>query len=755
MEACRTAGAAPGRWAALGRGVILSCLAMAILASSCPAADAEADSTQPRIGLVLGGGGARGAAHVGVLKVLEEMRIPLSCVVGTSMGSIVGGLYASGVSPERIEQLLTTADWNELFDDAPPRDALPFPRKQEDNGSLFAMEFGVRPDGLKLPAGLVSGWKIKRLLNMLTLSTVDDDSFDDLPIPFRSVACDLNTGEMVVLSSGSLGDAMRASMSVAGAFSPVELDGRLLVDGGVVRNLPVDVARKLGVDVVIAVDVSSVAREWERNSVVAIYSRNIGLMTRQNTLAAIKTLTANDVLIAPDLGDMSTVDFALSGEAIADGETAARASTGALSRYAVSERAYDAYLQRLRCGTRCPEREVMIDEIRVTGTRRVSHRVIEHVMKTKAGEPLDLNVLSRDLDRIYDLGDFESVGFDIRRDGGRHVLVITANDKSWGPTYLRLGLHLAADFRGSSRNDFHAYLRTARINKLGAELMTWTSLGSVNEIRTELYQPLDYGGALFVSPQIRLERRDVKVTAGQDVESVYRVRTQEASFHAGMEFGTCGEMRVGAFRGHESADVRLGPPAGGADHGTGGWTARLTFDRMNAAAFATSGGLLSVDGIFYRESFGSRSSFERVSAEGRCAFALGRHTVTLGYAAGSDFDSGMPAYDDFQLGGFLSLTGLEPGQLRGPNFGLVDLIYMNKISRLPIATGTGIYAGTSLEAGNVWSSLDEVTLQDLRFGGSVFVGADSVLGPMYVAVGWADRGNVSVVLSLGAPSGSL
>ncbi len=734
------------------RGVALSCLLVFALAS---ASQAEADDARPRIGLVLGGGGARGAAHVGVLKVLEEMRIPLHCVVGTSMGSIVGGLYASGISPDRIEQLLTTVDWNELLDDAPTRDALSFPRKQEDNDGLFAVEFGVRPDGLKLPAGLVSGWKITRLLQTLTLSTVDADSFDDLPIPFRSVACDLDTGEMVVLSDGSLGDAMRASMSVAGAFSPVELDGRLLVDGGVVRNLPVDVARDLGADVIIAVDVSSVSGDWEHDSVIAVYSRNIGIMTRQNTLAAIKTLTSGDVLIVPELGKMSTVDFGFSGEAIAKGDTAARARSAELSAYTIGEEAYDRYLQELRCGTECPEKSLTIDEVRVTGTSRVSHRIIERTMNTKAGAPLDVKVLSRDLDRIYDLGDFESVGFDIMKEGRRHVLVIKAEDKSWGPTYLRLGLNISADFRGSSKNDFHTYLRTARINKLGAEWTTRTSLGSVNEIRTGLYQPLDYGGVLFVNPQVRLERRDAKVTTEQDVESVYRVRTQEASVHAGMQFGTYGEVRVGAFRGHVSTGPRLGPAEAGTDHGTGGWTARLTFDGMDATSFATSGGLLMVDGVFHRERFGSASSFHRVRAEGRGALTFGRQTVTAACAAGSSFDSDLPAYDEFELGGFLSLSGLEPGQIRGPNFGLVDLIYMNEISKLPVAIGAGIYAGASIEVGNVWRNMDDITFEDLRVGGSVFVGADSVLGPVYVAVGWADRGNASVILSLGGPTNPL
>ncbi len=710
---------------------------------------------RPKIGLVLGGGGARGAAHVGVLKVLEEMRVPVDYVAGTSIGSVVGGLYASGIPPEEIERILGTMDWGDFFSDAAARETMPFRRKEEDRERLFAIEFGVRRDGLHLPSGLVSGQKITHFLKTLTLGTTGVEGFDGLPLPFRSVACDLKAGEMVVLSEGNVGDAIRASTSVAGAFSPVELDGRLLVDGGVVRNLPIDVARAMGADVVIAVDVSPSTSDQTYDSIPAVYIRNIAIMTAQNVMAQTETLTDDDVLIVPELGEISSTDFSDAGDAITIGETETREHTGRLSAYSVSGEAYDTYLEYLRCGTGTAVDELVIDEIRVTGANRVSDHIIERVVKTKTGVPLDVSVLRDDLGRIYELGDFESVDFDIVKEGERSVLVIDAKEKIWGPTFLRIGLNFAADFRGENEYNLLAYLRTARINKLGAEWRTRASFGSENELRTEVYQPLDYGDVLFVNPQLRLDRRDVEVSGDDGTRSRCRVRTREASLHAGMQFGTYGELRVGAFTGHVTTHVRLGQSElDDDDHRTGGWTARMTFDQVDNPSFPRSGGVLIVDGVFHRERFGSEQSFHRVRADARQAFTLGRSTFAAAWSAGSSLDSSMPLYEEFELGGFLSLSGFESGQLRGSHFCLVDLIYFNEISQLPGPVGGGVYLGVSLEAGNVWRDLDDVAIEDALFAGSVFISADSVIGPLCVAFGWAERGNATVYLSLGGLFGS-
>lgn len=708
------------------------------------------DAARPRIALVLGGGGARGAAHIGVLKVLEEMRVPVDCVIGTSMGSVIGGLYASGVSPDDLEQLLITTDWPDLFDDAPARKATPFRGKREDRKYLLPIEFGVRVDGLHLPSGLMQGRKVTHLMKTLTLRVGNLDDFDELPLPFRSVACDLDTGEMVVLSSGDLGDAIRASMSIAGAFSPVELDGRHLVDGGVIRNLPVDVARAMAVDVIIAVDVSSATGNEPYDSAVSIYKRNLAIMVAQNVKTQTETLADHDVLIVPQLGDISSSDFALAAEAISIGETEARGHAAELDTYAVDETTYAAYLDNLRCGDGCPEDEIIIDEVRFRGAGRVSDGIFERAIKTKTGVPLNMDTLREDLARIYELGDFVSTDFDIFEDDGCRVLAINAKEKVWGPTFVRFGVGMNADFRGENEYGVIAALRTTRINKLGAEWRASTRFGSTNELMTELYQPLDYGDFFFVNPQVRMTRRDVRVINEDDSRAEFRVRSQDASLHAGVQLGTYGEVRGGVFRGSGTADPRLGPAElEQYDYQTGGWTARLTIDDADDGSFPRSGGLVVIDGVFHRERFGASQSYHRVRADINRARSFGRNTVVMVLRAGSSLRSELPDIEEFTLGGFLSLSGLEPDQIRGPHFGVVDLVYVRELSQFRGLLEGTVYGGLSLETGNAWDDPGAIDLEDLCFASSIFVGTDSVLGPVYFAVGIAEGGNVSTYLSIG------
>ncbi|MFH1690458.1 MAG: patatin-like phospholipase family protein, partial [Candidatus Eisenbacteria bacterium] len=299
-------------------------LLLFIIAIPSPAR-ADEHSSRPTVGLVLSGGGARGAAHAGVLEVLEELRIPVDCIAGTSMGSVVGGLYACGLSPQEIEANLRAIDWDDVFDDSPPRRHLPFRRKQVDQVALFGFELGLGRRGLEFPAGLVAGQKLGYLLEALTLRSADAANFDELPIPFRAVATDIDTGERVVMWKDNLADAMRASMAVPGAFTPVGRDGMTLVDGGLVCNLPVDLVRSMGADVIIAVDISpQTGASQETASAATILVQSLYLLMDQNAQQQGELLGTADVLVVPDLGDMNPADFRAVPSAIDAGEEGAR-----------------------------------------------------------------------------------------------------------------------------------------------------------------------------------------------------------------------------------------------------------------------------------------------------------------------------------------------------------------------------------------------------------------------------------------------
>ena len=320
----RPAASVPGGSAMNGLiGIVRGAVLVAGLAVSmgtvaqAPTASAAQAEARPRIGLALSGGGARGLAHVGVLKVLEEMRVPISCVTGTSMGAIVGGTFAAGRTTAEMQKMVLEADWAEIFRDKPPRKEIAVRRKVDDYKTLFAPEYGVKDDGLALPKGLIAGVSIESFFRVLTTPAFQINDFNKLPIPFRAMATDIETGESVVLKDGSLAEAMRASMSVPGALAPVERDGRLLVDGGIANNLPIDEARKLCADVIIAVNISTPPLKRDQlTSALSITGQLINFLGLQTVDQQLRSLGERDVLIAPELGDISSSSFDRAADAL-------------------------------------------------------------------------------------------------------------------------------------------------------------------------------------------------------------------------------------------------------------------------------------------------------------------------------------------------------------------------------------------------------------------------------------------------------
>ncbi len=270
---------------------LLLALALSVAAPMAAAVAATPEQRRPVIGLVLSGGGALGATHIGVLKVLEELNVPIDIVTGTSMGSIVGGLYALGLNAHELESVVNGVDWAKTFQDSPPRGSLPVRRKQEDYGFLLDLKLGIKDGALQLPAGLIQGQRLTLMLRELTVRAHNIKSFDDLPIRYRAVAADLETGQQVILGQGNLASAMRASMSVPGFLPPVEIDGRLLVDGGVANNLPVDVARAMGAEVLIVVDIPTILKKRDQlTTSLDIAGQMLAVLVQQNSIPQIASL---------------------------------------------------------------------------------------------------------------------------------------------------------------------------------------------------------------------------------------------------------------------------------------------------------------------------------------------------------------------------------------------------------------------------------------------------------------------------------
>jgi len=714
-------------------------------------ATAVAQPAKPRIGLALSGGGARGIAHVGVLKVLEELRVPVHCVTGTSMGAIVGGAYAAGGTAAGLEKFVHEADWNAIFRDSPPRAEISTRRKIDEYKTLFAPEYGVKSGGLVLPKGVIAGVSIHGFFRLLTQQAVEIGDFDKLPIPFRAVAADIETGEAVVLSRGSLSRAMRASMSVPGAIAPVEIDGRLLVDGGIANNLPIDEARKLCADVIIAVNIATPALKREEiTSALSVGGQLINFLGKANVERQLASLGQRDVLIAPDLGDISAGSFDRSRDAIRVGEDAARAVAESLRRYSLPPETYEA-LRRRQATERMPLGAV--DEIRLQGLQRTNPAVLRSLLESRPGEPLDEDKVSADLRRIYGRGDFESVDYHIQQESGRRVMVIQPREKDWGPDYMRFGLGLATDFQGENYFNILAQYRRTWLNRLGGEWLTEAQIGQHSFLATEFIQPVEERGRYFVAPHFKLGQELRGVFSGDDRVGEYQTKETRFGLDTGAFLGTWGEARIGALWRNVDARTETGSALlPDVKETTVGLRTILFVDQLDNAWFARRGFRVAATAYVSEEGWlGSDRGYQRVDAELTAVKTWGVHTANFKLASGSDFHSDMPGYESFTLGGPLRLSGYRIDQFAGRRFTFGRLMYYNRAVALPDILGSGVFVGGSIEAGQMQGRIGEQGGTGTIWSGSVFLAASTFAGPAYLGFGLGENGHYSLYLLLGAP----
>ncbi|MBT8088439.1 MAG: patatin-like phospholipase family protein, partial [Gammaproteobacteria bacterium] len=722
------------------------------LAGAEPAAlPATAAEERPRVGLVLGGGGARGAAHIGVLKELERQRIPVDVIAGTSMGAVVGGLYASGMSAAELEALVGSLDWAAALTDKPDRKDLSFRRKQDDAQFPIDFELGVRGTELVLPRGVIHGQKLDILLRELTMKTAHITDFDKLPVPFRAIASDIEKAEAYVMSSGDLATAIRASMSVPGVFAPVRVEDRLLVDGGIIGNLPVDVMQSLDVDVIIAVDVEFplYARE-DLESVLTISEQMLTILIRKETLRQIDRLDERDVMIRPQLGVFASTDFANIASAIEPGEAAARAQREKLQALAVDADAYSRYQKRRTATLRG---ETPLAFVRVVHEGRLSPAVLESRLSVRPGHPVDATVLAANADRLYGLQLYEHVGYRLVEEDGGTGVEYRATTKSWGPNFLQFGVSLEDDFEGSTGFNLAARMTRAGLNRLGAEWRTDLQLGTDPQLFSELYQPLSFDSRWFFAPRIQMEQSNLNLFAEDATAARFRVSEAEAGLDIGRELGSVGELRVGAFRGLGQARVSVGDPSiPNIDFDTGGAFALLRFDTLDNARFPRSGVRADLNWTLSRPALGADTEFDTIAGEVSASWSRGKGTLQLGLAYATTLESDDLVQNYFPLGGFLRLSGLERGEISGPHSALAKFVYYRRIGD---TTGgildTPIYLGVSAEAGNVWRSRSEMGFGSMIVNGSIFAGIDTFIGPVYLAAGFAEQGRSNFYLFIGEP----
>lgn len=721
-------------------------LLICLLLCLCPMALFAVEKPQPKIGLVLSGGAARGLAHVGVLKALEEQGIRVDAIAGTSMGAVIGGLYASGYKIDELEKLALGIDWQEALSDDPPREDIPFRRKQDDRDFLVRQKLSFRDDGsLGLPLGVIQGQNLSLLLESLLAHSSDIRDFDKLPIPFRAVATDIVNGDKVVFRKGHLPQVIRASMSIPAVFAPVEINGQLLVDGGMVDNIPVDVAREMGVDRVIVVDIGTPLRPRKQlTTVFDILNQSTTLMTRSNSEVQLASLTPDDILIQPALSAIGATDFGRSQDIISAGY---RATQALAPRLADLRHPADVQLDIARTAE---ERTPLITAVKIENDSKIDDAVIRYYIRQPVGEPLDLGRLQRDMGTLYGLDYFDQVQYRVVHKGKERTLVISARAKRSGTDFLRLGLNLSDDMRGDSAFNLGASYRVNGINRLGAEWLTRVQIGDKQELYSEFYQPLDVGSRYFVAPYINAQSQNVESILDNDPIAEYRLERYGFGLNLGRQIGNSGEIRLGIGEAWGKADVRIGDQnLPSTSFNEGFYDIKYSFDSLDNVYFPHSGEDIGLSVRQFDPALGSDDRYRQWEFHLDKALSYGPDTWILGGRYGRTLDKAEVVTSSFLLGGARQLSGFRQDAISGQNISLMRAVYYRRLTpRSYLPFDFPLYAGASLERGRAWNNDNDFDSGYIN-AASIFIGFDTPLGPLNFSYGFNDDDQKALYLNLG------
>lgn len=738
---------------------LISLIALIALASPSVAqtADGSAGAAPPRIGLVLGGGGARGFAHVGVLQVLEENRIPVHAISGTSMGAVIGSLYAQGKTAGQLEAITREIPWTSVFNDNIPRDRLSFRRKRDQRDVLIDFRISFDNQGLVLPKGVLRGQDLFLTLAEYLAPARSVTDFDRLAIPFRAVAGDIETGMAVEMGSGDIATAVFASMAVPGGLPPVERDGKLLVDGFIADNVPIDVARRMGAERLIVVDVGTPLQTREKiTSFVSVLSQMQILLGHDIVQRQIATLTPADVLIRPDQPGISSTAFEQSQAGIAAGRAAALAVVDKLKPYALSEADWAAHLAARRA--RAPRNAPVVDFVKIENRSDTPTRQIEPLIRQVADTPLDAKRMTEDLQNVYALGSFRAVRYGIgpSDEKGGEGVVVTADGDPTSANWLQVGLGLTTDFNRQNSIRLGFAYTDRNFLDTGAEWRTDVRVGTnllfASGFYTEWGNPDKLPGKfsrMFAEVTPYWSRTDTILYDGGNAVAEVRDARFGTRLDGGFLFDNRAELRLGV--GYARVDLKtlIGPSAGAfSTLNDVEWHITFTKDTLDKLTFPTSGILIGLNFTDHVGLLGGDLSYAVASGRMWKPISWGRNTVLLSAELGFTSEGDGRSLGDFRLGGFLNLSGLDPDQLLGRHKLLGRAIYYRRLSEQAPIINVPIYLGGSLEVGNVWQSLDQISLGSLRPAGSLFAAADTPLGPFVVA-GGLSRENGSLYLILG------
>jgi NTE family protein len=704
---------------------------------------------RPKVALVLSGGGARGFAHIGVLRALQELRIPVDFVVGTSMGSVVGGAFAAGSSVEQLEQLVRRTDWNAVVADRPPRDELVFRRREEDLLLPSRIELGASMRGVTLPPAAAGNEALELALTRVLPHGARDKPVDLLQLPFRSVASDLVTGELVELKDTPLFLAMRASLAVPGVFAPVRVNQRLLVDGGLVRNLPVDVAREMGADIIIAVNVGTpLAQEKELVSAVSVAQQMLQILTEQNVQRSLKELRAGDILLAPDLGGIGFLDFGAHDRAMKEGEAAVRAMSAKLVQLALPEAQYAAYETRRLSAPVPIDQPVKLVKLEVAPSGHINPQALAVQSGLKVGQLVTSEQAQQAGNQLFGRGDLARVETEIRDDHDGRSVLIKPTEADWARSRLRVGLELNSDFTDNNAFELKVMHVLSSLNGWGAELRTVARVGTERVIGTQWWQPLGAGSQWYVAPALEYGSSafDVFNPSGFRQARV-GYKAKGVSLALGRQFGNWGDLRYTVLRQSVTSQqtVPHEPTLTNEKQNIGALS--FTVDSLDTVAFPTRGSLFTAELQRRMTSGGGGRDGPvptRQSVQALKAFSAGSWAGHLyGEWARNQGES------QSALGGFLRLSGTTTDSIMGSRTALGRVVMAHRIGAMPTALGGDVRLGFSIETGAAYGPDKPLKLGSLKYAASGFVAVDTRFGPLYFGAGATKSGDASTYLFLG------
>ncbi len=704
---------------------------------------------RPKIGLVLSGGGARGFAHIGVIRVLEENKIPVDYIAGASMGGLVGALYATGRTPDEMERLIETLDWNTLLSGKTAFDALSYRRKEDRRNLPSAINFGGRGRRLNLPGSLNPGHEIGLVLDRLMLSYGDKTDFDNLPIPFRAVATDLVNAETVVLKDGSLAQALRATMAIPGVFAPVELNGKILADGGILNNIPTDVAKQMGADIIIVVNIETQLGDRSAlQNLVGILGQTFYVATIENSR---RSLRQADFIIAPDLKNYTTFDFTAGEKIVELGYAGAQAKIALLKSLALDDAAWQTHLAERRAKMR-PDIKVVPEFLAIEGTtdEGAKNKIEREIKGRYENKTLDKAALETELTRLTGTERFDNIGYGTTRRDEKTGLLIRVYDpieRTSRNTILQVG----ADVNNSETDDvnFNARARLTLFDVGGAgnEWRNDFSIGSRSLLATEFYRPFGRG-KFFAAPHAFYEDRKVNFYEDGDRLAEFSFRTAQAGIDFGYATSRSSELRFGLSIGHQKAERRIGSPSFSDLSGRVSLASlRWNYDTRNNSQIPTRGVETRNSLSYYFDAPGAAENFAQAESRINAFHSPAEKTIVFGFGAGgTTFGKPAPLFQQFAVGGLFSVGGYGTGEFRGGNYINGGFGALRETFAAPPYIGGKLYLGGWYEAGSAFENFSRAQYrQSVTFGSLL----ETRIGPIFVGGSFARGGRRKIYFSLG------